>query len=351
EIIIDNYLTYYVSNIKLGTPAQDITVIVDTGSSDLWVVSSDTTSSEVFCSVFGGMFNSSDSVTFHSNDTYFYDYYSDGTTASGTWGYDVVQINDIVAYNLSFGLANNTNQDGNAILGLGLMELEATDANISQTDFEDYTYFNLPQKLVELGVISRNVYSLFLNNQYSYSGSILFGAVDYTKFIGDLTTHPLTSTEEFMIALSGISFNGENLGTENAVYDALFDCGNTAITIPASIAKPILEYTNSTYNNDSGLYAQTCSYLSELNIPDLIFDFQGATIRVPQNELIIDPQNPYGNGQQEAFYDSEGRALCFIAIQIQEEDEDDLIIVGDYFLRSCYTIFDLDNKELSIAQA
>jgi hypothetical protein len=94
------YLRSYYGSIAIGTPAVAYDVILDTGSSDLFLVSSSCTSQA--CS---GVptFNPSSSSSFTSTNQAFAVTYGSGD-ASGTLGKDVVQMAGFEVNNQVFGM-------------------------------------------------------------------------------------------------------------------------------------------------------------------------------------------------------------------------------------------------------
>ncbi|XP_031517674.1 pepsin A isoform X2 [Papio anubis] len=86
---LENYLDVeYFGTIGIGTPAQDFTVIFDTGSSNLWVPS-------VYCSSLActnhNLFNPQDSSTYQSTSGTLSITYGTGSM-TGILGYDTVQV-------------------------------------------------------------------------------------------------------------------------------------------------------------------------------------------------------------------------------------------------------------------
>ncbi|KAG9658088.1 hypothetical protein KCU64_g4749, partial [Aureobasidium melanogenum] len=112
---------YYV-NFTVGTPGQLQTVLIDTGSSNTAIVSSNAS----FCRTLdcaGGTFDSSKSSTFETTKPEaLRQYYMDGTYLNGDYFKDVVQMNDLQITNFSMGLGNKFNmtfQPYTGTLGLG----------------------------------------------------------------------------------------------------------------------------------------------------------------------------------------------------------------------------------------
>ncbi|KAH3680489.1 hypothetical protein WICMUC_000277 [Wickerhamomyces mucosus] len=388
DMEIENQSTFYSVSLKIGSQDEEVIVLVDTGSSDLWVTSSSnpycssssssskkfrnlndteflnglnsnkeedgnllesyslnnkasTKTSSVSSSVATincnkyGTFDSSKSSTFSSNNTDFYILYGDSTFALGQWGTDTLVIDGLEVKDLSFAVANSTNSSV-GVLGIGLEGLETTNAG-ALAGSNPYTYANLPVKLVQDGLIERTVYSLYLNDSSSSSGSVLFGGVDHSKYSGDLITVPIINTLEssgystaieFQITLSGISIGSESV-TSNQ-YAALLDSGTTLTYAPSSIISSIASAINAKYSSDYGYYVLTCPTSSSSNVT---FNFQGVEIQVPLDDLLLQVSSS---------------SLCVLAVL---DSGDSSFILGDSFLRSAYVVYDLDNLEISLAQS
>lgn len=107
--VIDVKKLYYMTKVKIGSPSQEITVQVDTGSSDLWANVPDSKYCQKDtgpCNY--GTFNAdkSSSFTFLNND--FNISYVDGSGARGAYGKDKIQFGSINLDDFQFGLGNQS---------------------------------------------------------------------------------------------------------------------------------------------------------------------------------------------------------------------------------------------------
>jgi len=382
---------YYNCDLQVGSNKQHITVCLDTGSSDFWVMASDvkcykfkrdfslfarnqlnlakkdqvsgssSTHSgvstyqaedqgntyfgeasptswygplETWCTTLGS-FATDESTSFHNNDTYpFYIEYIMGNFAYGTWGTDTVEIMGFTVPDVSVAVVNSTNSI-QGVLGIGLSSLEFT-----YRDF-GYQYANLPMRLKAEGITKKNMYSLFLN-EVGAKGTVLFGAVDHAKYTGTLQTLPLINLypqiyehpSEFMVLLNSITLEG-----------ASFNQTITSVTIPgvldsgspvSSFTRPLFNRFRQTFNaEDMGTwYKVDCNYNTESM--NLFFDISGIQIKVPMSEFIV-----RWNG------------VCYLNIEEVPDpigDEVPSIVLGDNILRSAYVVYDLDDYEVLIAQ-
>ncbi|KAL8652002.1 MAG: hypothetical protein Q9226_004447 [Calogaya cf. arnoldii] len=333
----------YTAEISLGSPPQDFTVIVDTGSSDLWV----NTLESPICQYQGvGLCAPAGTYDANSSDTYTYVNslfnisYADGSSARGDYATDVVRVGqnsqrDVTG--LQFGIAYQSSFPA-GILGIGYT------ANVAQIDDEGnaLSYPNLPQLLVDQGVIQSNAYSLWLDDIDSSNGSLLFGGVDTEKFHGTLQTLPVQQMQgeyrHFVITMSGLSLSsgsGSNTSFKQDLPAAvLLDSGSTITYLPQQLTDEV--YAELDIRVDPlappGYVDVDCSLGRSRET--LNFAFTSVTIAVPMSELVI----PGGRSS---------RTGCMFGIAGVDST---VGLFGDTFLRSAYVVYDLANNEISLAQ-
>ncbi|KAG2218085.1 hypothetical protein INT45_004834, partial [Circinella minor] len=189
----------YLVSVSIGTPPQSFTVALDTGSADLWVPSAHCLQLECpyarFDQTMSTSFNNITTTTMTMNNN---------SSATGCYAIDTVEIGGARVKNQQFGLANSTknvilmpnehttdndsNDDtnylaANGILGIGYPKLTSFD--------ESYNPFVF--NLAEQGLIDQPVFSIFMNSMYDHgwSGEIMFGGIDSTKYKGELLYTPV----------------------------------------------------------------------------------------------------------------------------------------------------------------
>lgn len=146
--------------VSVGTPPQVMTVILDTGSSDLYLDARDATACEGTGenSCRGGTFASGSSSTYTVTIANgFSTAFGDGSTATGDYATDVVQIGDVAVDNVQFGVATNVNSTTGFAVGLMGIGYSLNEAASSP-------YPNMPEVLVNSGAINSRLYSVFLND-------------------------------------------------------------------------------------------------------------------------------------------------------------------------------------------
>ena len=237
----------YSVNVSIGTPPQNFTLQLDTGSTDVWVNSAGST----YCQQ-GNCFDSFDSS---SSSSYaisvpneFNVTYGDGTGAAGDLFTDDLTVGGVTITNQTMGLAS-TSDIAYGLMGVGMVGTEGScDVQQGQTG---YCYANLIDSMVSEGQINSHAFSLYLNDLNQSTGSILFGGVDSSRYTGDLVAVPFVplqlqdgtnDTSRYTVAWTNLTITTPN-GVENVLngqseaLPALLDSGTTLANLPTTITK------------------------------------------------------------------------------------------------------------------
>ncbi|GEQ71140.1 hypothetical protein JCM33374_g4821 [Metschnikowia sp. JCM 33374] len=401
NLYLANAQSYYSATLKIGSKGNKNTVLVDTGSSDLWVMASDvacytqtsprkrsfeefpvfshyrllefdtedttaptndigkredkatttvgadasTASASVVrvnpstCTSLGS-FNTAASSSFKVNSTApkFGIAYGDGSYANGVWGTDTVAVGGLNLSSLSIAVVNDTTSEF-GVLGIGLPGLEVTYAYSDGS--KGYTYENFPARLKSTGAIKKVAYSLYLNDTSSSSGTILFGAVDHTKYSGQLQTVPIINNhpKQFKkpisidVVLNSITLGDskQNISVSSDPIPALLDSGTTLTYLPTPILNSIVASLNGKATNQ-GYYQVSCKYNTSSAF--VIYNLSGVSIKVPLSDLIMS--------------DIKGKN-CYLGVMGSPAYKPEAIL-GDNFLRHAYVVYDLEEYEVSLAQ-
>ncbi|KAI0118828.1 aspartic-type endopeptidase [Nemania sp. FL0031] len=340
EASLDNEETLYFVNATIGTPAQSLRLHLDTGSSDLWV----NTPSSALCTqtgepcAFAGSYTANDSSTYEYVGSWFNISYVDGSGASGDYVTDTITIGDSTLDKLQFGIGySSTSSQG--ILGIGY---PANEVQVGRAGLDPYD--NLPAAMVSAGAISRNAYSLWLNDLDANTGSILFGGVDTEQYTGTLQTLPIQANggtyAEFLITLTSLKLGSVTIADDQALA-VLLDSGSSLTYLPDDMVEAIYNQVEAQYDSSSGAAYVPCSI--ESNTTTLDFTFSSPTISVAMDELVLDLVS--SSGRRPKFSDGEDACLFGIA-----PAGSSTIVLGDTFLRSAYVVYDIANNEISLAQ-
>lgn len=250
---------------------------------------------------------------------------------------------------------NSTTGYALGLMGVGYSENEATSVQ----------YPNMPEVLKDAGVINSRLYSVYLNDVGQSSGSILFGGIDKSKFTGSLVTLDILpdaiteAVDQFVTTVTDLSvdvggksspiFSGGTdsataYGNSNKALAVLLDTGSTAWSVPADYYTPIAKAFS--YVDSNGFLP--CSHRDSGDSVTLTF---GAKLKVtvPSQEFIIPVYN--ASTGEPVPYDTAGNPACAFMISSGQSTGEGFMTLGDAILRSMYVVFDLDNGQVSLAQA
>ncbi|XP_069697356.1 lysosomal aspartic protease-like isoform X2 [Periplaneta americana] len=203
----------YVATINLGTPGQAIRVVLDTGSSDFWVPSSEICSYSYDCSNHN-VFNGAESSTFQKQDQPFKVPYGSGTV-KGMCSSDILKIPGLPFINITFGLVtkegsdilHDSNMDG--ILGLSYLAVSTVNPSDALTN-----------------CINQPFYSFYIGQD---GGEVIFGGTDSKYYQGDITYVQLLSTSLFQVSVPRLSIGDQNINNEYQV--GIVDTGTTSLVM------------------------------------------------------------------------------------------------------------------------
>ena len=215
------------SEISLGNPPQTFKVVLDTGSSNLWVPSSECGSIACYLHT---KYDSSSSSTYKKNGSEFSIRYGSGSL-SGFVSKDTFQIGDLKVQNQEF--AEATSEPGltfafarfDGILGLGY-------DTISVNKIVPPFYNILNQKLVD-----EPVFAFYLGDSSAEGDDSVatFGGVDPDHYTGELIKIPLRRKAYWEVDLDSIAFGGSVAELDNT--GVILDTGTSLIALPSTLAE------------------------------------------------------------------------------------------------------------------
>ncbi|PCH42453.1 acid protease [Wolfiporia cocos MD-104 SS10] len=299
--------------ISIGSPAQEFTIDFDTGSSDLWVPSTNCNGCES-----PNSYDPEASSTSETKSGTFQIGYGDGSTASGPIYADSVDVAGITIQDQTFSAV--TSETGNLVGGPndGLMGLALP--NLSQLDADPFFYTAISQNAVPQGV-----FGFYL----APSGSELYlGGTDSSHYSGDIEYHDLVSSAGFwQIGGASVAVNGE---TALPGFETIIDSGTTLMYGPPDAVEQLFGKMDGAVSVGEGLYALPCD-----SFPTLSFNWGGSDFEIPPETLNF---GKVGEGYCVAGLG--GKDLGF---------GDDVWLLGDILMRSVYTAFSVDQNAVGFA--
>lgn len=271
---------------------------------------------------------------------YFNISYLDGTGAAGDYATDVMRFSGQTISSFQFGVGYESTSAQN-VLGIGYPSNEVQVARARRKPYQ-----NLPAKMQADGIISSNSFSLWLNDVNAETGSILFGGMDTSKFHGSLVSVPIQKVNDaysqFFITMTGLDVGPTRVASDIAL-GVLLDSGSSLTYLPKDLTTKIYGLFNAEYQEDDGAALIPCS--SRKQNATMTFRFSSpASITVSLSEMILDLEDP--RGKKLKF--GNGAEACLFGIVPAEASSS---VLGDTFLRSAYVVYDMDNNEISLANA
>ncbi|ROT35786.1 eukaryotic aspartyl protease [Sodiomyces alkalinus F11] len=313
----------YFSEITIGTPPQPFKVVLDTGSSNLWVPSEKCTS--IACYLHS-KYDSSSSSTYKANGSSFEITYGSGSL-SGFVSQDTMTIGDVKIEKQEF--AEATKEPGltfafgrfDGILGLGY---DTISVNKIVPPFYN---------MIKQGAIDEPVFAFYLGdtNVEGDESEAAFGGVNKDHYEGDITYIPLRRKAYWEVDIDSISLGDQTAELENT--GAILDTGTSLTVLPSSLA----EMLNSEIGAKKGWNGQwtiDCAKRDEL--PDITFALSGYNYSISAHDYIL-----------------EVSGSCISTFQGMDipEPAGPLIILGDSFLRRWYSVYDLGRNAVGLAKA
>lgn len=309
------------SEITIGTPPQTFKVVLDTGSSNLWVPSTDCGS--IACYLHS-KFDHSSSSTYKKNGSEFEIRYGSGSL-SGYISQDTVTIGDLKIKNQLF--AEATSEPGLAfafgrfdgILGLGY-------DTISVNKIVPPFYNMIDQKLID-----EPVFAFYLSdtNNEGEESEATFGGVNKDHYKGKLTKIPVSRKAYWEVPLDAITF-----GKDTAELDdtgVILDTGTSLIALPSTLAE-LLNKEIGAKKSYNGQYTVECDKRDSL--PDLTFNLAGNNFTIGPYDYILEVQ---------------GSCISSFMGMDFPPPAGPLAILGDAFLRKWYSVYDLSDDTVGLA--
>merc|ERR1711865_759460 len=327
SVVINDFQdAQYYGTIQFGTPAQDLRVIYDSGSANLWV-------SNIKPGLFSKhkYFQHEKSSSYVANGTVFDIEYGSGPV-SGNYSADTISIGGIEIPGYTFAEVDNVKGLGPAyavghfdgICGMGLDDISV-----------DHVETPL-RALVNSGKLDEPVFAFYLGSGGA-DGELTIGGVNSAHYTGDFHYVPVVDmvpgiTGYWEIKMDDFKVNGQSV---TSVRKGIVDSGTSLLAVPTADMKKIAAAVGAKtvlpfppFNKE---YTVDCTSAG----PDIDIVIAGNTYTLKKEDYIIKDQT-----------------ICLFgatAIDIPAP-AGPLYILGDVFMRAHYVKFDVGNKQLGFAQ-
>jgi saccharopepsin len=171
------------------------------------------------------------------------------------------------------------------------------------------------------------------------NGEITFGAIDDSRFKGEISWAPVIRKAYWEVAMEKASVDGKpvpNVSTRRAAIDT----GTSLIAMSKADAAAINKMIGATAIpfQGGGMFYLECSKLASM--PNLTFQFGGKDMTLTANDYTLQMKSWLGT-------------VCISGISGIDlpPQMSDVWIVGDVFLRKYYTVYDYENSRVGFAEA
>lgn len=309
DYISGNLDLMYFGPVNFGTPAQKLTVDIDTGSSDLWI--------PVNCpECVNKQFEDTKSSTCKNSDENFSVYYGSGEV-SGTLTQDVVSIAGLEVRDQFFGAVSQVSDDFNGLPNDGLLGLAF--GAISQSGKP--TFF---ETLIKRDMLPAPMFSIHLSRNQESGSDVCFGCLDTFKTLGPVEWIPVLNKTYWCVSLDAVVVNSKPVRTD---LTGIIDSGTTLIYLPASYADEVyamIPGAKPAPQFGPEFYTYPCS-----TAPNVAFSFDGRRFSISPLDFNLGLAAPNSS-------DCVGGVLSLGS----DGFPPNLAIIGDVFLKSWYTTFD-----------
>jgi cathepsin D len=331
----DAYENSYLVNVKIGSNAQPLTLLIDTGAPYTWIMGLDCTANACLARQ---RFNREASTSFRTLSNQNLNVTYGSGQISGYFANDVFQI---AGFNVTvnFGYATNVSNsfttfpfDG--ILGLSRNDHDDPSSSIAIDTFMDTLVTSGTIENKEIGIeLARD--SDIVNN-----GEITFGGTDPAMYDGAISWNPAVApVGRWVIDVDNFSINGASLNFGNRT--TVLDTGSSYLLLPSKDLDVVLGQfpTLSVLQSGDPILANGYDYALPCTTQLVMtFTFNGLGYDVaPSDYLDFKSQNGTYCGFRVALLgdlgDSNGNTVWY---------------TGTTFLKTVYSVFDFDGARIGM---
>ncbi|KAJ2774600.1 aspartic proteinase precursor [Coemansia nantahalensis] len=312
----------YYGEIGIGTPPQKFRVLLDTGSSNLWVPSAECTS--IACSNHR-KYDYTLSSSYAKNGTALAIQYGAGSV-EGYLSQDTLTVGGISVEAQQFAEATSETQlafefarfDG--IFGLGF---DTTSANGVVPPF---------YHMVSRNLVDEPVFSFYLSDMANGDdGEMVLGGYNSEHFEGDLKWAMVRGRGYWEVDLEAARFGDDEIAMNNT--GAAINTSSALLVLPTTLAE-MLNKKIGARKNMAGQYILDCASLPSL--PPFSLTFGGVQYTLDAKDYVLN---------------IEGQCISGFAGVDMPDPSSQTWVIGDMFLRKFYSVYDLGNSRVGFAKA
>ncbi|KAL1746443.1 aspartic peptidase domain-containing protein [Schizophyllum fasciatum] len=320
----------YFGAVEIGTPPQTFNVVLDTGSSDLWVADTECAT----CSSSTPQFDASKSSTFQQSSQTTTIQYGSGAVR-GSLAQDKVSIGGLtVDEQIFLSVSQTTSQllDGSmsGILGLAFQTISSTQstplwlalANDNQLDAPEFSFW-----------INRLIDDANAPEE-SFGGVFTLGGVNESLYSGDIEFHELANPSSptfWLLTLDSLSLNGNDVSLTNGEARlSAIDTGTTLIGGPSDDVQQFWEGVegSSPMTNMQGFWSFPCD--TELSVS---MSFGGKSWPIDPTDMNLGRVSRVSDDCLGGIFDlTQGSSIV-------SGGGNPNWVVGDVFLKNVYSVY------------
>jgi len=309
----------YFGGISIGTPAQSFEVIFDTGSADLWVPSSKSSTSH-------DKFRDSASSTLETSSAEWDITYGTGSS-EGYLARDVVSAGGYTVQQQIFALADTSAPVVEALPSDGIcgMAFSTIATSGAPTFLENLITADSIQQ-PQVGFYLQRAKDLTSQSRGTIGGGeMCVGCADQSKYTGQLSWNAVTAQSYWEVESDGVAVDGNVVsGTNMAVA---LDTGTTLIYVPTSVASALYSQLGGTpLKGSSGEYTVPCV----ATFGTIGLSFGGVVYNIPLEDIFLG----YASASN-----TEQCVLGIIAQDMYDAEGNSVAIVGGLFLKAVYSVY------------
>ena len=214
---------------------------------------------------------------------------------------------------------------------------------LNVASFYDPNNLGIMYYLKNQSLISSNVFGVYLSSIANDANSqIILGGFDTSRNLS-LEYSPVTDSNDWEIAVKSYSIGSSNF--TGSGMTAIIDTGTSLMMVPNSVYQFYVTKAMSHYGvNNCGLieginlFGCIVSSTSDIHgFPEFRVQFQQHSFGVVRNQMV------------QVYYTDTNQYLAVLMMEVINDNN--LLLLGDTFIRGHYLVFNFDNKTIGISAA